>query len=337
MTILKLQNAGTLNLLLGNQAFAEKKYQEAEQFYSKAVENYRQILPTERTEAVKKNLGAAFLNLSNTEITNDTPNKAIKSLQLAQEEGYNDNDFSKSLAAAYYNLGLEQKELGSIDEAITSFQEAKKLYDQNINVIYNLGLVLTAQGNYTEAQKEFAELIEFEANCNNKNLVVNAYCKIVECQLKLNINATSDLEKAVKYFETLDSEIQGQCSDDGSFIYSHLIATFLSSHDLSKVKPLLKAALNLDKEIISKLENSASYHYDNANEREAMIQLLTLVHFSDDILEPDNVSHIQNLLSSMFIKCGQDKNREELGDSLAIKALGEVDNLTTNNIDELFA
>ena len=96
-----------------------------------------------------------------------------------------------------YHMGLELMAKESWKDAIDSFQEVLKIYD-NAEVHYNLGYIKTAQGHYDEALTHFRRATQIN------NAFAQAYEKMGECYLKLGRHeeAQAAFEKAAEiYFE----------------------------------------------------------------------------------------------------------------------------------------
>lgn len=332
MNYQKLSNQGLMALLKGNNELKKEEYANAIEYYEVALENY-QLIPTEdMTEAVIKNLGSVFLNLSASYIAINKFESAISCLEKAQEKGYNQSDINRNLSAAYYNSGLQHQQDENIEKAIVDLIKAKDIDKENTDIIYNLGISLMKTNDYKRAINEFVELIALKDKCNVQ-LMINTYCKIVECQWKSGNNAVSILEEAVKYFSALSVDLQKQSKAEGIFIYSHLIEKYLIADGINDAILLLKHAIKLDEDIISQLKNSAYAHYHNADKVGAIKELLLII----PVCKEEQSSEIKGALSSMLLEYGSDSNdKQDLSNQLAIEALGEC-NITESELDSLFS
>jgi tetratricopeptide (TPR) repeat protein len=111
--------------------------------------------------------GAAFIDLAAL-LTEDVEDTTRFRIQEAQPTGDEDHDFAELLsqfkaklsehlspedAAAHYDLGLAFKEMGLIDEAISSFQVALRAGDMRLKIFEELGQCFLEKSHYNIAEK----------------------------------------------------------------------------------------------------------------------------------------------------------------------------------------
>lgn len=328
------ENAGIFSLMQGNKAYIDKDFSQAEKSLKDAVLKFSQA---EKSDVVIANLEKAYINLSASLVAQSKLDKAISFLTEAENIGYKSAEFRKNFAVAYYNLGLQQKAT-NLDAAILSFTKAKSYKPDDATILYNLALAFLKKGEYAQAKTEFSTLLDkkFGKDELPLELQMNSYCKLIECQLALHEEIDCVLESASQIFSALDAEAQVKHQEEGIFIYSHLIAGYLTKQNNENVTSALSIIATNVKEIAQKivlnLEQYALHLYSNSNQKVAMTMLLTLAHAKSEIIDATFLETIKADLVAMSHKL--DKGTQS--DAFALKVLGDIEHCDYDAISELF-
>lgn len=105
-------------------------------------------------------------------------------------------DDHKLRSSIYITLAHSYSNMGEIDQAIFSLNNALGEDITNEIALYNLGYCLYEKGNLTDALKNFNRLVNQIPTPSNKTMLANAYFYVGECNVKLK--NTSEAEKAFK-------------------------------------------------------------------------------------------------------------------------------------------
>lgn len=289
------ENAGKLALIQGNKKLADRDFAEAAILLTTAIAQYVQGDAAE----VKANLEIAYLNLSTALISNNKPDEAIDTLNEAGVKGFASDKIDQNFAAAYRNLGIQQKLDGKLDDAIASFKEAKKYASEDAKTLYDLAVNLLDNKAYADAEAEFTALnakgfseVQFPLP-----LQLNAMCKLIECQAGQNKDIEPTLETASKVFDSISPVDQAAHKSEAEFIYSRLVKSFLvkGQHDnaTDTLEALETNIVGITDSIISSLEKYSLYLYNS--DQEGAMKLL----FGLGVVEPSLVASVNSNLESM--------------------------------------
>jgi signal transduction histidine kinase len=143
-------------------------YEEAEQYYTEAIELSVKHKIEDRLIYLYNNIGLVYINTSQYD-------KAIENYLNLLKLAIKQNNFNYQ-GIAYNNIGLIYYKINNINEALNYFQDALRVRNENnithgIYVNYlNLGLCYNALGNFQEANNSFRVVLENQDKIDQKTL-----------------------------------------------------------------------------------------------------------------------------------------------------------------------
>lgn len=103
---------------------------------------------------------------------------------------------NKLRASIYITLAHSYSNMGEIDKAISSLNNALSEDITNATALYNLGFCLYEKGDLLKAIKNFNSLVNLTQSQINKTMLANAYYYLGECNVRLK--NTTEAENAFK-------------------------------------------------------------------------------------------------------------------------------------------
>jgi tetratricopeptide (TPR) repeat protein len=334
----------------GDQSGAEALFIEAIAAYSEALEIYESasaagasVETNASLDAVKKNIAAAYVNLSAALIKQDKAGDAVAIITEAESKGFSSPDFKKNIMAANHAIGLAAKKGGDMNAVIVSFKAAKDIDADNVEIGYEYAVALLNKGKslgagpdvksiLEEAEAEFTELLGKELD---KNLELNSYCKLIECQLALNEDASAALEKASAFLLAQNLAFHTAHEVEADFIYSRTVEKFLVQNDAAKATNILaevKAKVpGLETKIVSALEQHALHLHDKSVPI-SMKMLVTLTKVGGGIVNVDLFDKIKEDLVSISDGILGNAKAEGFG----LRVLGDLEHCDAAAVDAIF-
>jgi hypothetical protein len=283
----------TIALLKGNNASNERKYIEAEGFYTKAIALYREAIDYENQDdqkVIKENLDRAYLNLASVLVSNKKCADVIKLYNtmvidnLLLESSKTMVSLNKIVSVAYYNLALEQISSSEFNKAIESLAGAIK----------SLAMVTN------------------EPDQQMQKTLLYTHCKLIEhLENQENQDIHEALQNALSQFNNLSSEDQGLYQEYGLHMYSHMGKFLLKNKSADEIKLLIDNAGSLAKEVQLTLKDFALYEY-NTDKKEGTKMLVSLFNIGDQLARDD--------LAQICINAGN----AELYDKVLVSVAGEL-------------
>ncbi|KAB7530782.1 tetratricopeptide repeat protein [Flagellimonas olearia] len=161
----------------------------------KALELYRLLGNKERESAMLNNMGNTYRSLGDYVSSLESH---MKSLKIKEEIGVD----SEKMAASYWNIGNSQGDLKNYEASTAWYRKAEVIYDSldldadYYNIRYLIGLNLKDLGNNEEAMSYFEEAIEYYKKSNRHNDLAAAYDNLGIIKMQ-----NDDFDEAEVYFK----------------------------------------------------------------------------------------------------------------------------------------
>ncbi len=169
----ELGNQERVSALLNNMSNCERRMGR----YPEALELQMQSLKIkEELNVDMDKLSASYWNIGN--ITGDIGNYEESNVWYRKAEAYYDSvDFEYDLARVRYNIGLNLKEMDSLDQALPLFEmamdyyEANNFYNDLAGGLDNIGEIYYDQGRYDKAQSVLERSLQISEVNGEKSLI----------------------------------------------------------------------------------------------------------------------------------------------------------------------
>lgn len=254
-TKFNLATNGNKQLVLANKKLKESDYEEAINYYKKAIEFYVEAKnKTDNSMSKEKpildnlhncynNMGASYINWAKTENPEENLLEAIKILEEGLKEFTTSTELTKQKVSTHNNLSKYYKEQGKLEEAITQWKFVEKTGEEKSDVtMFNLKTSLAKS--------------KVEAKVAN------------ELTVKF-------LTKAFDYVKDKGKEFAKQNLINTNYVCSHLVKYKLLKGDgnLSEAIEFSNKANEIDtlttcSKILQDLKQDADHIYSNATSKE---------------------------------------------------------------------
>ncbi|MDF2965596.1 MAG: NrfG5 [Rickettsiaceae bacterium] len=245
----KEKNLSDLKYYMAKKNLSQGNYQEAITLFEEAKKlGYK-------GDALNTNLSIAYYNEAVKKVQEKAYNDAIELFTKAENLGYTEGELYYNKGIAYYRwqvfieakkcflkaesedfkeadcyhyLGMCNRKLGNLEEAITNFEQALSIKVDDQILLYEYATALKAGSNHLKASEIYEQLLNKDSL--NTEVRVNTLCNRSEILLLQENNDSSEVIKLLKEAEALLA-LEGNISNKAHyelFIYNKLGQIYLS-------------------------------------------------------------------------------------------------------------
>ncbi len=194
------------------------------------------------------------LTIANTEYRARSVPEAINSYREALDlfKAAPDSDVKTSnLEKIYKNLAVALIEQGNVVEAVEIIEEGLPTYhslndmleiarSHQISDLSRDANRALAEENFASAQEKFVAAITLAKELDNKALVLNSYCKLIEAQQKAHQNVNQTLTEALEYLQVNKDAIRDFAGDVNNILAHCGLSELSQARDIQNIVELYK-------------------------------------------------------------------------------------------------